>query len=307
MEMILSYLPKNIANMINELPASLSGQMEEIRMRINRPLEIYANGVPYFSDYIVSHGDTERFIERLANHSFYTLDEELQKGYVTIPGGHRVGLAGKVILENGNVKVIKHLSSFNIRIAREAIGVANKYISFLYEKGWKHTMIIGAPQTGKTTVLRDIARLISTGIPNKNIPPKKVGIVDERSEIAGCVNGVPQLQFGPRIDVLDACPKAEGMMMLIRSMSPDVLIVDEIGGENDCAAILEAVNAGITLVMTTHGSSLQEIKKRPTLLKILQHQVFQRFIELSHGREPGKVASIRDQQGRALKISECAY
>src|SRR5690606_23137575 len=115
---------------------------------------------------------------------------------------------------------------------------ANKYISFLYEKGWKHTMIIGAPQTGKTTVLRDIARLISTGIPNKNIPPKKVGIVDERSEIAGCVNGVPQLQFGPRSDVLDACPKAEGMMRRIRSRGPDVLIVDEIGGENDCAAIL---------------------------------------------------------------------
>ena len=150
-------------------------------------------------------------------------------------------------------------------------------------------MIIGAPQTGKTTLLRDMARLVSSGIQDNGIPALKAGIVDERSEIAGCVNGTPQLQFGPRVDVLDACPKAEGMMMMIRSMSPDVLIVDEIGREEDRLAIMEAVNAGITLIMTTHGNNLEEIKKRPLLNHILKQQVFERFIELSRSKGPGTV------------------
>ena len=121
-----------------------------------------------------------------------------------------------------------------------------------------------------------------------SIAPQKVGIVDERSEIAGSVHGVPQLTFGVRVDVMDACPKAEGMMMMIRSMSPEVLVVDEIGRKEDTEAILEAVHAGISLVMTTHGKSYQDLLKRPTLQPILESKVFDRFIELSRdgGVEP---------------------
>src|SRR5690606_10491472 len=132
----------------------------------------------------------------------------------------------------------------------------------LFNNSWLHTMIIGPPQTGKTTLLRDIARIISSGDHYGLFPASKVGIVDERSEIAGSVNGIPQMTFGPRLDVLDACPKVEGMMMMIRSMSPDVLIVDEIGRKEDADAIMEAVNAGIKLIMTTHGNSFEEIGKR---------------------------------------------
>ena len=130
----------------------------------------------------------------------------------------------------------------------------------------------------------------------------KAGIVDERSEIAGCVHGTPQLQFGPRVDVLDACPKAEGMMMMIRSMSPDVLIVDEIGREEDSTAIMEAVNAGITLIMTTHGNNFEEVKKRPLLKQILKQQVFDRYIELSRGEGPGTIVSIMDGDGRPITL-----
>ena len=143
-------------------------------------------------------------------------------------------------------------------------------IKDIYTENWLHTMIIGPPQTGKTTLLRDIARIISSGDDNGKFQASKVGIVDERSEIAGCVAGMPQMTFGPRLDVMDACPKAEGMMMMIRSMSPDVLIVDEIGRSEDAEAIMEAVNAGIKLIMTTHGESLDEIKKRPILKTILE-------------------------------------
>ncbi len=273
-ENILTFLPKNISVKIKELPTPVLDWTEEIRIRINRPIEITSKGEPYFIPYIVTEEDAEQIINKLANFSFYTLEEELKKGYITIPGGHRVGLAGKVILENGLVKAIRNLASFNFRIAREKIGVANPYIPVLYRNRWRHTMIIGAPQSGKTTLLRDIARIISTGDTKRKIPPLKVGIVDERSEIAGCVHGIPQLEFGPRVDILDACPKAEGMMMLIRSMSPDVLIVDEIGSKKDSEAIMEAANAGITLIMTTHGNSYEEIKKRPNLTEILRSRGF---------------------------------
>ncbi|MGE8204482.1 stage III sporulation protein AA [Heyndrickxia sp. NPDC080065] len=299
METILAFLPKHISNKISELPTPILNNMEEIRIRVNRPIEVTTRGKPYFLPYLVSEQDAEQLINKLANFSFYTLEEELKKGYITISGGHRVGLAGKVILENGSVKAIRNLASFNIRIAREKIGAAEPYIPILYkENRWVHTMIIGAPQTGKTTLLRDIARLISSGNEKRKIPPFKVGIVDERSEIAGCVRGIPQLEFGPRIDILDACPKAEGMMMLIRSMSPDVLIVDEIGREEDSIAIMEAANAGITLIMTTHGNSYEDIKKRPILKQIIETHIFENFIELSRAGGPGTIKKIRNANGK---------
>ncbi|MCJ7839346.1 stage III sporulation protein AA [Lederbergia sp. NSJ-179] len=301
MKTVMQILPRRISDLITQFPDQKWNEIEEIRLRVGRQVEVASKGNPHFLPYIFTKIDAEQFIAKLANHSFYTLDEELKKGYVTIEGGHRIGLAGKVILENSQVKAIRHLASFNIRIAREKIGIAEKYLSFLFQKQWKNTMIIGAPQTGKTTLLRDIARIISSGYSERGISAAKVGIVDERSEIAGCVHGTPQLQFGQRVDVLDACPKAEGMMMLIRSMSPDVLVVDEIGREEDRTAIMEAVNAGITLMMTTHGHSLEEVKKRPLLQKIIQAQVFDRFIELSRINGPGTTIAIKDSNGQPME------
>ncbi|MED1205167.1 stage III sporulation protein AA [Heyndrickxia acidicola] len=303
MDNILAILPHSISEMIHRLPDNNLEKLEEVRLRINRPIELMAGGNSFFLPYRLQEKDAEQFLDKLANYSFYTLEEELKKGYITVEGGHRVGLAGKVILEEGHVKAIRNVSSFNIRIAREKIGAALPLVPQLFKSRWRHTMIIGAPQTGKTTVLRDLARIVSSGIPEKKIPPLKVGIVDERSEIAGCVRGVPQLHFGPRLDVLDACPKAEGMMMLIRSMSPDVLIVDEIGREEDSQAIMEAVNAGVTLIMTTHGHSYEDLHKRPILRKIIQESVFERFIELTRSNGPGTIHRIYDEKGNGIPLN----
>ncbi|HZG69940.1 MAG TPA: stage III sporulation protein AA [Chondromyces sp.] len=301
MEKILAYLPKTIAEQINSLPSHVKKEIEEIRVRIAKPLEVTARGIPYFLDYVTSPDDGEKLINKIGQYSFYALEEELKRGYITIEGGHRIGLAGKVVLENGRVKAIRHLSSFNIRIAKEKLGVSLPLTPFLYDgKRWRNTLIIGAPQTGKTTLLRDLARIIASGESSRNLPSFKVGIVDERSEIAGSVNGIPQLEVGTRVDVLDACPKAEGMMMLIRSMSPDLIIADEIGREEDGQALLEAMNAGIQLIVTTHGNSLEEVRKRPILADIIQSGVFERYIELSRGEGPGTVASIRGRGGESL-------
>ncbi|TDL77129.1 stage III sporulation protein AA [Neobacillus sp. YX16] len=300
METILKFLPKNIADQISKIPPSQKDELEEIRIRIDRPIEITMKGAPMFLSYIIRQEDAFNLLNKISQFSIYTLEEELKRGYITVSGGHRIGLAGKVILEEGKVKAIRDIASFNIRIAKEKIGIAEKIIPFIFNHSWMHTMIVGPPQTGKTTLLRDIARIISSGNQEKGVHAYKVGIVDERSEIAGCVHGIPQMTFGHRLDVLDACPKAEGMMMMIRSMSPDVLVVDEIGRMEDAEAIQEAVHAGIKLIMTTHGTSLEEAKNRPSLKSIIDQNIFQRFIVLSRAHGPGTITHILDGNGKEL-------
>jgi stage III sporulation protein AA len=297
---VFSLMPKSIAATLNDLSPSIQEMMEEIRIRVLRPLEIIADGKPLFHPYIITEDDVVYLLNRLSQFSIYTMEEELKRGYITIQGGHRVGLAGKVITENGKVKVIRDVTSFNFRIAKERIGIADSLLPFLYQYRWKNTVIIGSPQTGKTTMLRDLARIISEGHEKRGIPSKKVGIVDERSEIAGCVKGIPQFSFGPRVDVLDACPKAEGMMMMIRSMSPDVLIADEIGRMEDSDAIMEAVNAGVQLMITVHGETYEDLWKRPSLRKMLEIGAFERFVELSRIKGPGTVKRILNHQGEDL-------
>ncbi|MCP8967061.1 stage III sporulation protein AA [Ectobacillus ponti] len=291
----LEILPKEMQNALRQVPAE---GLEEIRIRLQRPLECLVRGKPHFVDYLPNAEDAMYMLNKLSHYSIYTMEEELKRGYVTLRGGHRVGLAGKVITEKGSVKLIRDVTSFNIRIARQKLGIAEPLLPYVYNGRWRNTMIIGPPQTGKTTLLRDAARIMSTG--TASIPSAKVGIVDERSEIAGCVKGVPQYELGMRADVLDACPKAEGMMMLIRSMSPEVLIVDEVGRLEDSEAILEAVHAGVQLFVTAHGHAYEDLWKRPSLRSLLEQGVFERYIELSRLHGPGTVKAIRDEQGRPL-------
>lgn len=306
MEHVMAVLPDSICELIRQYPESKREQIEEIRFRLYQPLELIINGRPEYPAakeglYKVKLEDGVQLINKLSRYSLYALEEELKRGYITIKGGHRVGLAGKVITEKGEVKAIRDIGSYNIRIARQKIGSANPLIPSLYkDRHWQNTLIIGAPQTGKTTLLRDLARLVSTGCSDHKIPSCKVGIVDERSEIAGSVKGIPQFTLGGRVDVLDACPKAEGMMMMIRSMSPEVLIVDEIGRKEDADAILEAMNAGVNMMMTVHGHSLEEALRRPAISPLVEMQLFDRYIELTRAEAPGKIKGIYDAQRRPV-------
>lgn len=303
MEAIFAILPESIIQLLQRFPHTLRSGIEEIRIRMNRPLEVIAYGTPYYPEennqpYLVSNEDGRHILTQLSQYSLYAFEEELRQGYITLEGGHRVGLAGRVIVEDGKVKTLRNISSFNIRFARQAIGCASSLVSHLYSERWKNTLIIGPPQSGKTTLLRDLARLISTGVERLQIPPFKVGIIDERSEIAASVNGIPQHELGFRVDVLDRCPKAEGMMMMIRSMSPDVLIVDELGREEDAIAFAEAIHAGVSIITTVHGSSMEDIRHRPAFRALLEMQGLERCVELSRHDRVGEIKRIRDAFGK---------
>ncbi|WP_373681332.1 stage III sporulation protein AA [Aneurinibacillus soli] len=298
-------LPDRVRRYFETLAQGEQEQIEEIRLRVGRPIEYGAGGTLTFIKQ--TGGRTSRIEEaalftaeegvqlltRLSQHSLYTLEEEMRRGYVTIRGGHRVGLAGRVVLEQGKVKLIRDVTSFNIRIAREQKGAANAVLPLITPGGHiRNTLIISPPQCGKTTLLRDLARQLSTGV--ARIGPYKVAVVDERSELAGCVAGIPQKDIGPRTDILDACPKAEGMMMMIRSMAPDVLITDEIGRPEDALALEEAIHAGITVLTSAHGKDLKDIMRRPVLSRLLQSGIFERYLVLSRTPRIGTIAGVYD-------------
>ena len=238
-------------------------------------------------------------MEYIAGYSLYAYEDELRQGFLTIQGGHRVGVAGKILMEEGKVRSIRYISFLNIRLTHQVEGCADKVMPFIVENGEVcHTLIISPPCCGKTTLLRDVIRQISNG--NAWCEGKNVGVVDERSEIGGAYQGVPQNDLGIRTDLLDCCPKAEGMMMLIRSMSPEVVAVDEIGDYGDIKAIESVLNCGCRLIATVHGSSVEDIEKKPLLQKMVKEHVFDRYIILNGKKKIGSVWGIFDGRGTRL-------
>ena len=286
--------------------------LQEIRLRAGKPLLIYYDNQEYFVDelgemcketdkpYLVLEKEIRESLEYISNFSLYAFEEELKQGFITVRGGHRVGVAGKVVLENEKVKTLKYIYFLNIRFAHERKGCADSVMQFLWDKEGNlyHTLILSSPGCGKTTLLRDIIRNISDG--SKGRAGRTVGLVDERSEIGACYMGIPQNDIGIRTDILDCCPKAEGMIMLIRSMAPDIIAVDEIGSDADIDALEKAVYCGCRLLGTVHGSSVEEIMEKPSLKRVLEKEIFKRFIILGKGKSVGEVKGIYDEKGRKL-------
>lgn len=287
------------------LPEECYSKLEEIRIRTAKPLQLRIGEKDYGlnlrgklienlnDSYMITADDIYRILASISDNSLYAFEEEIRRGFITIPGGHRVGLAGQVILHGNDIKTIKEFSGICFRVAREVKNCSQALLPQIctgYKGTAVNTLIISPPRCGKTTVLRDLARLLSLG--DKLVGAQNVVIVDERSEIAGCYQGIPQLDIGPRTDVLDSCPKAIGMMMAVRSLSPQVIITDEIGSREDLQAVNDCVNAGVAVITSIHASNLDEVKKRPLLSELLNTGVFKTVAVLSRRNGPGSVEEV---------------
>ena len=289
---IMNILPNEVKSAINKENLQFD-HLQEIRLRAGYPIILFYRN----KEHILPIKGTERVIREtldyVSNYSLYAYENELRQGFITIEGGHRVGMAGQVLIENGRVKNLKQISSLNIRISHEILNCADKLFPYItHNKQMYHTLIISPPRCGKTTLLRDLIRQISDG--NKWVKGCTVGVVDERSELAGCYHGIPQNQMGMRTDVLDGCPKAEGMLMLVRSMSPQVIAVDEIGAPEDVQAIKYAMHCGCKMLATVHGETLDEIQKKPLFEQLIMEQCFERYVVLKNERHIGEIAGIYD-------------
>ncbi|AKN34019.1 stage III sporulation protein AA [Clostridium carboxidivorans P7] len=296
---ILNILPENIKNFITE--ASLNEELQEIRIRADKPLVLENGKEEMIFKYIPSREDLKAIVQRISNYSIYAFEEEIKKGYITIRGGHRIGICGRCVIEKDEVKTIKSIASLNIRICREVIGCSDPLMDFIIKNNNViNTIVISPPKCGKTTLIRDIVRNISDGMKQKAFTGKKVCVIDERSEIGACYNGIPQLKLGLRTDILDSCLKSQGIMMAIRSMSPDVVVCDEIGTYKDMDSILFALNSGVNLITTIHGYGIEDLYKRPVFKEIVENQVFKRAIVLSSNNGAGTVEYIYDFKSKSI-------
>jgi len=315
-EEILALLAPRLAGLISRAAERLTSPLEEIRLREERPLHlVLAKGDTFVTpagaltaDFTqaerVGHEEVSRTFQAVAKGSVYAWEEEVRSGFITVEGGHRVGLCGRAVTEAGRIRTLRQVAGLNIRIAREVKGAADRLLPHLVSGGGVcSTLLISPPQAGKTTLLRDLIRQISNGVPALNLRGMKVGLVDERSEVAGCHRGVPQRDLGPRTDVLDGCPKAEGLMLLIRALSPQVVAVDEIGRPADGDAVMEALHAGVAVLATAHGNDLADIARRPALAMLLQAGAFQRAVILGREPHPGAVRQVIDLQREVAACS----
>lgn len=295
-EEIITIFPSNIQQHLREFSNFKS--IHEIRVKVDKPLIFSLDRGEKVFDYKVTVADIKEIMQRISNYSLYAFEEEIKQGFITIKGGHRVGIAGECVMDSQGIKTIKNIASLNVRICREVKGCAKELIKEItYRNKVLNTIIISPPKCGKTTILRDIARIISTGMYTVGLDGKKVVVVDERSEIGGSYLGVPQMDVGIRTDVLDNCSKKEGMMLAIRSLSPEVIICDEIGSRGDVEALLVAFNSGVNIVVTVHGYDIEDIYKREVFKELLNNNILERVVVLSNREGVGTIEGIYNLGG----------
>lgn len=290
MKEILDILPLEYRDNLEKLAENK--KIEEIRLRCGRRLSYVENMEERpLSTGLITAEQLDLILARSCDFSLHSVQEQLSRGFLTLAGGHRVGLCGTVVKEEGKITHIKEISSISIRIAGENLGIGEEILPFLMdEQNFSNTLILAPPGEGKTTLLRDVIRCISDG---RGISPLRVGVVDQRSELASLLHGTPRFDLGERTDILDACDKREGMMMLLRSMNPQVLAVDEITESEDVEALRQAIGCGVKLLATAHGKDVSDLKRRPVYRKIQEELIFQKVVTI-----------YRKNERRACKVED---
>ena len=276
-EQAAAALPEQRWNSLCALGKDRLDELEELRLRRGFPMtallpegEVEADGPPIGED------DLRQVVENATQASAHTALDRVRQGFVTLRGGHRVGLCGSVVKREGQIVTLRDISSLSIRVARPVTGQAMELLPRLTEQGvFLSTLILAPPGAGKTTLLRDLVRSLSDGAAG---PPLRVGVADERGEVAAMWQGEPQLYVGRHTDVIDGCSKAEGLSILVRGMNPQVVAVDEITDPADVRAIAEAAGCGVALVATAHGAGREDLTRRPVYRALLGNGIFRRLV-----------------------------
>lgn len=314
---IRSYLPDRIQRVVDRIHPDEAYCLEELRINAEMPLMGVFSG---FDLFICEHGsfadqpekalivkgeEVEELFYRLCEHSVYAYQEDIARGFLTLKGGYRAGICGRVVYQGQTIRGIKDISSVCIRIPRELRGCAEEVFPFI--RAGRHdihnTMVISPPRCGKTTLLRDICRIISTGSEKADFAGLRTVVVDERSEIAACYRGVAQNDCGPRTDVLDGCRKPEGIEMALRGMSPAVIVVDELGTRQDAESIRMAWNAGARIVATAHAYDTGDLRERLGFGQLIGKGGFERHIVLGI-RDGRRWVKVTDAYGNQLYCND---
>lgn len=292
----MALLPAGLQDQVR-LSEALMAKAEEMRLRIGRPASaVLPDGELITGTRPITREDIGGVIEIATGASAYTARDSFKAGYITARGGVRVGVAGSAVTKDGEITGFRAVSSVAIRVSREFVGVADKVAPELMPDGkFCSTLIISPPGGGKTTLLRDMVRLLSDGEPDFGIKGRRVSLADERGEVAGMMDGVPQKNVGARTDVIDGCSKDRAVIMMLRAMNPEIIAIDEITDPGDIAAIECAANCGVKLLATAHAENLDDLKSRRMYLRLLHTGVFKKavFIEKSGGKRVYRVRELR--------------
>ena len=284
---VLEYFPSKVRECLTKHEKVLY-ETQEIHLYTNRNIYLRTSSDEVEVNYVTISNDILETLQRICDNSIYTYQNQICNGFITVKGGHRVGISGEVVIKDGQVINISYIYSLNFRIARQVPGCSNTalpYILNVKENTVYNTIILSPPGRGKTTLLRDIVRSISNGIEKVGFRGIHVGVVDERGEIAAMYKGTPQNDVGKRTDILDNISKDKGLKMLIRAMCPQVVVADEIGTKEDVEAIKYAVTSGVKGIFTAHGANLNDVLLNPILKELYNLNIIERTIFINSNRE----------------------